>query len=421
MPRSLRVEGETQRLSVPRELTAIDVDALNARRVDLRALGPDVVMLCFVIMQTAPLILASLNGFEIIGADFRRSTHRSIGLAVATRWAEAAIGGSSSTFLVGDYRDGARLFAAPVNFQPHPSQIVRTPAQRARRTRLGCGLAWCTLAALAGTISYDPVARAAAACSALCGPVEYLADSTICGHALLPTFSFGAFRSRPLVDSPLDLPILNTAPDRAVQRGWGEARLLQQRIQEVSLATGDDDLLLWGQAITPQELQDIPPENFANLPSFDNPRLDQLAFTPIHEPPRLARLQSKPQQPPAPVGRCPRSAADLMPPEVYARVERWFHDSIADLVCMRDHGVDCVRHRPPVLVVGRDELYPWARGHVWDFRQSPQKCGFPLDHAAALQPTLRADFFRRELQDYPNQRLLGMIENGVIYQADVEM
>jgi len=38
-----------------------------------------------------------------------------------------------------------------------------------------------------------------------------------------------------------------------------------------------------------------------------------------------------------------------------------------------------------------------------------------------MQPTLNADFFRRELKDYPNQRILGMIEDGVIYQADVEM
>ena len=425
LPRSLREDSVLA--SAPADLTSMDIAALDGRRVDLREVNPNVILLCFVIMQTTPLILAMLNGFEVIGADFRQETHRSIGLAVATRWAEAAIGAASSTFLVGEYRDGARLFVAPVNFEPNPTDIVRTPTQRIRRerarrqARTGCGLAWCTLAALAGTVCYDPAARVAAACSALCGPVEYLADAAICGHPLLTTFSFGAFSSRPLVDSPQGLSVSSTVPELAMQRGWHDARLLQQRIQEDGTQRGDTDILYWGQAIRPPELQDIPHALFEGLPSFEDQRLDQLAFTPIRPPPRRDRLRIKPAQPPAPVGRCPRSAADVMPPAVYRRIETWFQLALADLVCMRDEGVDCDRHRPPVLVIARDELYPWARGHVWDFRRSPKECGFPLDYQSGRQPTLNADFFRQELKDYPNQRILGMIEDGVIYQADVEM
>lgn len=44
-----------------------------------------------------------------------------------------------------------------------------------------------------------------------------------------------------------------------------------------------------------------------------------------------------------------------------------------------------------------------------------------LDYGLPLQPTLKADFFARELVDYPNQQILGMIQTGVIYQADVEL
>ena len=88
---------------------------------------------------------------------------------------------------------------------------------------------------------------------------------------------------------------------------------------------------------------------------------------------------------------------------------------------MRDHGVDCERQRPSTLVISQQELYPWARGIVWDFRQSPLRCAEPLNYSAPLKPTLNAAFFARELADYPNQRILGMIEKGVIYQADVEL
>ena len=420
VPRSLRdsVDLEGQ-LTGP--VAALDIHSFDERRVDLRAVNPNVIILCFVIMQATPLILAVLNGFDVIGADFRQTTHRSLGLAVATKWAESAIGAASSTFLVGDYREGARLFATPVNLQPPIGQVVRTPMQRRRRVRTGCSLAWCTLAALAGTVAYDPAARAAAACSALCGPVEYLADAAVCGHELLTAFTFGAFSSRPLVDSPQGLPTTSTIPELALKRGWWEARLLQQSIQEVSSRLSDSDLLFWGQAIKPPQLQDIPRELFDALPTFDDSRLDSLAFSPVHVPPRLDRLQTKPAQRPAPVGQCPRSIADLMPLATHNRILHWLELSLADLVCMRDHGVDCERHRPPVLVIGRDELHPWARDHVWDFRKSPAQCGFPLDYHTELQPTLNAAFFARELKDYPNQRILGMIESGVVYMADVEM
>ena len=61
------------------------------------------------------------------------------------------------------------------------------------------------------------------------------------------------------------------------------------------------------------------------------------------------------------------------------------------------------------------DLYPWAVPYVWDFRLSPHECGVALDYNAPLRPTLNYQFFSSELHDYPNQRLLGMIETGVIY------
>ena len=73
------------------------------------------------------------------------------------------------------------------------------------------------------------------------------------------------------------------------------------------------------------------------------------------------------------------------------------------------------------MVIGPTDLYEWATHHVWDFRLSPTNCAVALDYSAPLKPTLHADFFSRELKFYPNQRLLGMLESGVIYMADVEL
>ena len=57
------------------------------------------------------------------------------------------------------------------------------------------------------------------------------------------------------------------------------------------------------------------------------------------------------------------------------------------------------------LVIGQADLYEWARHHVYDFRLSPQHCAVSLNYSAPRNPTLQADFFNRELADYPNQQL----------------
>jgi hypothetical protein len=67
-------------------------------------------------------------------------------------------------FMIGQYAPGAMLFAAPVDFAPPPSAIVRSPAARARALSAGADFVWCTLAALADVSLCDPAARAALSC-----------------------------------------------------------------------------------------------------------------------------------------------------------------------------------------------------------------------------------------------------------------
>ena len=183
VPRSL-VGADGHTLTVP----AFDASALAHRRVDLRHVTANTIILSFIAMQTMPLIFACLNGFEVLGAELAAPAQRGVGLAVATRWAEHAILATTSTFLIGEYERGARLFAAPLNYHPPAIDVVRTPAQRRAKAKAGFTFAWCTLAALAGCIAYDPAGRSAAACAALKGPVAALADAAVFGHGRLTTF-----------------------------------------------------------------------------------------------------------------------------------------------------------------------------------------------------------------------------------------
>ena len=412
--------GRCVRSVTPRSLRA---DAsfcmtLGHRLLDLREVTSSAIALCFVAMQAVPLVFASLNGFEVLGAELP-AHGRGAALAVATRWAEQAISQASSTFLVGTYRTSLKLFAAPLNYSPPESDIVRTPLQRHVRQRAGVAFAWCTLAALAGAIAYDPSARAMAACSAIRGPVGVLADSALWGHAALSTFSVGVFSSSPLVDRPSPFPFEASTAERSLRHDWLGARALKDALNV--LASSDEDLGFWAEKIQPPRLQDLPSHFLERLPTFDDARLDRLAFVPDFKPPKRDRLLIKPPQPPLPDGRCVRSIFDLMPDTSARRIRTWFRLMLEDLVCMRELGEDCDRHPPSTMVMGPSDLYGWAGVHVWDLRQCPEQCATALDYSAPITPTLNADFFARELKDYDDQRILGMLQTGVIYMADVEM
>ena len=413
LPRSLRSqEHQSNLLDVVAEQ-----HALTTRFVHLASLTAHAFILFFVAMQTTPLVLAPLNGLEVIGAEFHVSAHRRAALTVASRWSRAAAAAPVVTLLVGEYNDGARLTATPLALTPPAGQVVRTPAQRRRLALSGTLMAWCTLSALAGTVAYDPAARAVAACNSLRMPVAHLADAAIYGHAQLGSFTFGMFSTRPLLDRLHGLPTQSLAPLSALARVRAHSDLLGLSLR----ALGDEDSSLWADVIRPEELQDVPPGFFERLPTFADARLDQLALTAPWVPPAMPRLERRPSQPPVSSNRCPRSPFDLMPAPTVRRMRSWMSIMLADLVCVRDLGELCERKRPGVFVVSQLELYEWARGVVWDFRQAPSQCAQPLDYNAPLQPTLNSDFFASELRDYPNQRILGMIETGVIYQADVEL
>ena len=64
-------------------------------------------------------------------------------------------------------------------------------------------MAWCTLAALAGTCVVDPAARAMASIDSFVKPISQLADAaSLAGGSGLPTFSFGAMSAASMVKAP---------------------------------------------------------------------------------------------------------------------------------------------------------------------------------------------------------------------------
>lgn len=126
------------------------------------------------------------------------------------------------------------------------------------------------------------------------------------------------------------------------------------------------DMHDWAAQVSMPPLSEIPEGLLDRTPNFSDHRLNQLTFPPIHDPLALAWPPKPPRQPPLPPELSPRRAPDVMPHEVWRRVERWLLRTLKDLVCIRDEGAACERRRAGVGAgnCGGGDLHPWARGVV---------------------------------------------------------
>ena len=396
-----------------------DIDAahMSEQLISCCELTSSTMILFLVCMQAAPLVWAATNGMHVLGAELAiPSRHR---LSIAQRWAEFMISGAGAvTYLAGRSRAGSHVFVAPVALNPELPAVASSPTRRRQLLRNGHNFAWLTLAALAGTATFEMASHAAFACSALRDASGALPSSALPGQGA--TFRFGVTEVRSLVETPSDLPLAPTQLDSALARCFQEGRYLSD------LLLSDDSvdceyLAEWAGQIGPPPINELPQGILSQLPSFDTTRFDGVALPAIVQPRTLAWMPRMPRPPPMPDGLCVTSPSQLMPHWRWRGVVRWLRRMLDDLVCVRDEGTDCDRRRPGVLVVGQLALHEWARNRVFDFRLSPSRCATYLDTHAPLDHTLNVDYFRRRLRDYPNQRILSFIAEGVRIRADVEL
>ena len=88
---------------------------------------------------------------------------------------------------------------------------------------------------------------------------------------------------------------------------------------------------------------------------------------------------------------------------------------------IHQHGANAERRRPSTVVVTQEQHCPWARGRYFDCTFSASECCVPLDFHAPFESHLNLEMLKRELADYPDQRLLSNLVEGVRIEADVEL
>ena len=392
-----------------------------AEFVDVRQATSAAVLLIYVCVLGQPLVYAHLDGFTMHGVELPEPVARSSCMPMVQQWVEAVTVAVHYAFLVGEYLAGARLFTAPLEYAPAPSEVVRTRAQRKRQALAGVTFAWCTLSALSGAPTGDAAWRAITAVQTFVKPVSQLADAPAADGQTV--FRFGATPTRSLLRQPL---LENEAsPPLWVALGklaWADRLLL------TGLASVAADPLLsgWAERITPFDATSIPSSLVEALPDFSDPTLDTVLLSLVVKPLDTPWMPLPPRQAPpsldAPL--CPRSPFEFMLQETQEAVRRWLLATLNDLIAIRE-GVaagiepdEVVRTRPRPLAIGQSELHQWARGRVWDCRQ---ECCVVADFEAQMSTHLNLDLIRTRLLYYPDQTLLANLLDGVRLDADVEL
>ena len=390
--------------------------------LDIRVATAAAVMLICVSVLAQPLIFAHVNGFSTIGVELPQRATRSRCLQIAQKWTDMASDSVHYAYMVGEYVGGARLLVAPLAFTPRFTGVVRTPARRARLLTTGAAFVWCTLAALAGTPLHDAAARTLVATSSFVRPLASLADSVELGSEAAVQFRFGA---APAV-SLLRRPTLRSTSHSTAIAGLAQGEMWGDLLRDALVQNAWDPLLEgWLDRIRPVDVGAIPSDFMKRVPQFDDPRVGLAAFPPIYHPLSTPWLRRQPQQakPPPGAPHCVRSPWEMLTLPARERLGAWLtHSSrdLSDLARASSQGpaAEPTRRRPPPMVLGQNDMLPWARGRIWDCRSA---CCKVQDFSEPMQTHLNLDYLRTRLKNYPDQYLVANLLEGARLDADVEL
>ena len=184
------------------------------------------------------------------------------------------------------------------------------------------------------------------------------------------------------------------------------------------------DLQAWASRIAPLDLSVVPLDLHDRLPSFGSARLASVPFGPVYVPVRTTWLDKEPPRQLRRAPGCPRSFLELIAVSATRQAaEKWMRDEHRDLLYMLAHPNATLgeRRRPHTLVIGQLELYPWARGDIWDCSLTSDTCCVIHDTSLPIESHLNLQGLSTRLSAYPDQRMLSNILEGVRLEADIEL
>ena len=343
-------------------------------------------------------------------------------------WLTAAFGAllGLQSLLVGDTAEGQRVVVTPVRVVPARSQLVTTPAEAVlrRATSPPGTFLFFTLAALAGSSLYNPAMTAVSKCVSLIRPAD-----DIFGADGLRT---GAMTLRPVVPRAAGI---GTGGDTTIGDALASCSVSDALLRQyLDVPVGDPDFEFLHSSIDRVGGCDLS-ELYSDdgllsqpAPGFGGDDLALAPFSATISPPVTDYLDepgvgaTKPRRQPdhcyeptftAPTelleGWCLRALAD------------WLELLEADTVTIAEGNYEDRWRRPEPFVAGQDCFVPSARGCVWDLRRAREGIIEPLDFSSKLHSQLDIDYVDKSLPDWPDQRLLAYLHDGVHFEFDMPL
>ena len=130
----------------------------------------------------------------------------------------------------------------------------------------------------------------------------------------------------------------------------------------------------------------------------------------------------------------PMSFGDIIEPEALKQIIDWLYIESSNMAAMAKFGPAARRVQNAVaslgygiaiephevLVIGQNQFLEPARGVVWDCRGFEHGLeAVPMDFAVAPESHLNNAFIASNLNDWPDQELVGMLIDGVQFKADL--
>ena len=384
--------------------------------------GARVLHLCFVARAVTPLVLAATSNTRLIGVALPAGSSSSgeALLAAAGRLVAAArLATAPMAYLAGRNLDGSGVVVIPFGETTPRCLTAGRPTARAALAAAGVGLAWATLLALRHSPALEAATLAVQSVMAFAEP--QFKGMGLDGRVLgTQSFSVGAGAMRQLAAAAPIPEVLSIPRDVALAKSLADMRWLAARLLGYSGPLAED-IHLWADRLQPPPLGRVPDALLETLGDESDPRVAQVPFDPIVAPLITSWLPRRPSQPPR--DECPQHVFDLLTPLARLRLRAWLGRELEHARCVerQSRGEACSARRPPPLAMGRASMLPFAVDVVWDFTfERSKSCGVPLDFGIPIESDLNLPYLVRRLRDYPDQRLVSYIAEGVRFEADVE-
>ena len=145
-----------------------------------------------------------------------------------------------------------------------------------------------------------------------------------------------------------------------------------------------------------------------------------------YQPPETEWLSNRRQIKEASPNFKPRGLQDLIALDGRKKIDRWLDGAVTDLQRMKQMGRAAGQKFNEVLVLTQEDLFPEARGVIWDLRRAGEGNVVLPDFQVKVETHPNLEYLRWQcekglLKEYPDQELVSQLMLRVSYKDELDL